>query len=129
MVDLPRGEEVGHLGDELGDVFGVHGSTLSFRGRTLHSSVVIIHKTLEAAVAISLFEAVREHPEVDRVGEVVPAAAHGTDQLVDGAFTRGEEIHVVVGEEADRGALRGGEGLAVVEEGDDVLHGPSITFR
>ena len=24
MVDLPLGEEVGHLGDELGDVFGVH---------------------------------------------------------------------------------------------------------
>lgn len=76
-----------------------------------------------------LFETVREHPEVGRVGEVVPTSPHGTDQLVDGAFTRGEEIHVVVGEEADRGALRGGEGLAVVEEGDDVLHGPSITFR
>ncbi len=116
MVDLPRGEEVGHLGDEPRDVFGVHGSTLSFRGGTLHSSA-------------ALFEPVREEAEVDRVGEVVPAAAHGTDQLVDGAFTRGEELHVVVGEEADRGALRGGEGLAVVEEGDDVLHGPSITFR
>ena len=36
MVDLPGGEEVGHLGDEPRDVFGVHGPSISFRGGTLH---------------------------------------------------------------------------------------------
>jgi len=39
VVDLPRGEEIGHLGDELGDVFGVHGLSIPFRGGTLHSAV------------------------------------------------------------------------------------------
>jgi len=65
---------------------------------------------------------------VSRVGQVVPPATHRSDQLVDGVLARGQGIHVGVGQEADRGALRGGEGLAVVEERDDVLHGLSIPF-
>jgi hypothetical protein len=113
--DRARTGEVGHLFNRVGDDLGVHDSTLPGSRSTLHCSA-------------ALLEAIGEHPEVGRVGQVVPPPTNSTDQLVDGVLARAEGIHVVVGEEADRGALRGGEGLAVVEERDDVLHGPSIPF-
>jgi len=73
----------------------------------------------------ALLDPIREHPEVDRVGEVVPLEV---PPLAEGSAVL-EKLQVFFRDDADRGALRGGEGLAVVEERDgDVLHGPSIPF-